>query len=101
MNDTEKRALFCRIDSKLMQGMDRMAANVMVSATDLQNLRRLAAGRTPQGHVAVPVRPTDPMKDAVESIKMPHAYLRTGVRIADFEERYSAMLAARPEVSGG
>lgn len=52
----------------------------------------------PKGYVLVPVRPTDAMKDAVESIRMPHAYLRTGIRIADFHERYSAMIAARPEV---
>ena len=41
------------------------------------------------------------MKDAVESFVIPHCYLRTGVQIADFNERYRAMLAARPEVSGG
>ncbi|WP_414498473.1 hypothetical protein [Stenotrophomonas maltophilia] len=59
----------------------------------------IAALAPPRGYVLVPVRPTDAMKDAVESIKMPHAYLRTGIRIADFHERYSAMIAARPEVS--
>lgn len=57
-----------------------------------------AALTPPKGYVLVQVRPTEAMVDAVESIKMPHAYLRTGVRIADFNERYSAMLAARPEI---
>ena len=241
MKDNEMRALFCRIDSKLMQGMDRMAANVMVPTTDLQSLRRLAgatppegwreqhardsaelrklcvsrdfykrrcealqaiqsnmrdperkavcnilangstdecatagvellaggavnlldqqhagvvaaqvldvvpaaalganeagavgiggqgdqsvgielaevapehevgvpagsdSGMTaslaqPEGYVLVPVEATGPMKDAVESFVIPHCYLRTGVQIADFNERYRAMLAARPEV---
>lgn len=66
------------------------------NAVDVWNTR--SALTPPKGYVLVPVRPTEAMVDAVESIKMPHAYLRTGVRIADFNERYSAMLAARPEV---
>lgn len=52
----------------------------------------------PEGYVLVPVEPTSAMQDAVESMKLPHALLRTGVRLADFRERYAAMLAACPEV---
>lgn len=62
---------------------------------------RRAALTPPEGYVLVPVKPTEAMVDAVESIKMPHALLRTSVRLADFDQRYSSMLAARPEVSGG
>jgi hypothetical protein len=52
----------------------------------------------PNGYVLVPVEPTSAMQDAVESMKLPHALLRTGVRLADFRERYAAMLAACSEV---
>jgi len=65
------------------------------------NLEIEAASTPPEGYVLVPVEATGPMKDAVESFVIPHCYLRTGVQIADFNERYRAMLAARPEVSGG
>ena len=96
MNDTEKRALFCRIDSKLMQGMDRMAANVMVPATDLQSLRRLAAAVPPKGYVLVPVELTHEMYCAFVEQWF------TKVRAIDdteMEDCYAALLAARPEVA--
>ncbi len=58
----------------------------------------IAALTPPEGYVLVPVEPTSAMQDVVESMKLPHALLRTGVPLADFRERYAAMLAARPEV---
>ncbi|ENM0054898.1 hypothetical protein AB6M49_003112 [Stenotrophomonas maltophilia] len=79
------------IDKLLVDELDLVSARGAIRAI-------IAALTPPKGYVLVPVRPTDAMKDAVESIKMPHAYLRTGIRIADFHERYSAMIAARPEV---
>ncbi len=85
----------------LLLKLERTAlAYALLGERDLPALLREAAAALtpPEGWVLVPVEPTEAMKDAVESMKMPHALLRTGVRIADFHERYAAMLAARPDV---
>ncbi|WP_312708661.1 hypothetical protein [Stenotrophomonas sp.] len=57
----------------------------------------VAAFTPPEGYVLVPVEPTQEMRDAMESMKAPHALLRTGVFLPEFRERYAAMLAARPD----
>lgn len=99
MSEIERRALEVLLSQYLAAGY-RPGDPVAVSVANAVAIKAIAAALTPpKGYVLVPVRPTEAMVDAVESIKMPHAYLRTGVRIADFNERYSAMLAARPEVS--
>ncbi|MEN5338933.1 hypothetical protein ABE583_02925 [Stenotrophomonas sp. TWI143] len=101
MNDIEKRARELLAAEMERSGRKGTANKIRQGRPAMfrEELRALIAALTPpEGYVLVPVRPTDAMKDAVESIKMPHAYLRTGIRIADFHERYSAMLCARPEV---
>ncbi|WP_251473661.1 hypothetical protein [Stenotrophomonas lactitubi] len=103
MDAIEKRARELLAKAYVADGMHGRAGvigdpNQYMEKPDRRALRCIIAALTlPKGYVLVPVRPTDAMKDAVESIKMPHAYLRTGIRIADFHERYSAMLTARPE----
>lgn len=83
-SDSKARALLCRIDSSLMKGMDRMASNVMVPISDLQELCRMAGAAQRPGQVTVPAQATQDMYAA---------WMCSEGRWAD---RYKAMLAARP-----
>lgn len=61
-------------------------------------LRKLQQGAD---YVMVPRVPTDEMKRAFESMVAPYMFLRTGVTLGDFDERYRAMLEASQGQEGG
>lgn len=100
MSDIEKRARFevWATSRGLPVERNRIGGDYLFDETYDAWATWQAALTPPEGYVLVPVEATGPMKDAVESFVIPHCFLRTGVQIADFNERYRAMLAARPEV---
>lgn len=99
--DVEQRARELLAAEYEKAEMEGVAAAVRIGShdNDPEFLAIIAALTPPEGYVLVPRIPTPEMQDAVESMKLPHALLRTGVRLADFRERYAAMLVARPLVN--